>query len=311
MNIGIRALETFIPKNRQSVEDVLRENECTEMEIKLFKRIHKLNQVPIVNEGQRLEETLSIPLKKLFKSSKKNKIELVLYTHTIIPQVPYNYELIYRVLKQFELEKVTYYGISHFNCASFFTGLEMANDFLQKSPDDCEVLIISGDQTNFMTESRYLQKSSIIGDSSAAMILGKNVESRQILSINTLIDAKFHAGIYANKKEVNEFNQVYIERISKLIDGTLEKCNLSLKDIDWIIPHNVNITTWRKIAKEKQFDFNKIMTHLIEKIGHTYCTDAQLNLEYAESEGLLKKGDLCLLIGVGLGAFFGASLIKI
>ncbi|MBO1912864.1 hypothetical protein J4G37_49680, partial [Microvirga sp. 3-52] len=104
---------------------------------------------------------------------------------------------------------------------------------------------------------------------------------------------------------------VYIERISKLIDGTLEKCNLSLKDIDWIIPHNVNITTWRKIAKEKQFDFNKIMTHLIEKIGHTYCTDAQLNLEYAESEGLLKKGDLCLLIGVGLGAFFGASLIKI
>ncbi|MBO1915141.1 hypothetical protein J4G37_61235, partial [Microvirga sp. 3-52] len=97
---------------------------------------------------QRLEETLSIPLKKLFKSSKKNKIELVLYTHTIIPQVPYNYELIYRVLKQFELEKVTYYGISHFNCASFFTGLEMANDFLQKSPDDCEVLIISGDQTN-------------------------------------------------------------------------------------------------------------------------------------------------------------------
>lgn len=311
MNIGIKALETFIPDNRQSVEEILGENECTDIEMKILKRIHKLKQVPIVNEGQRLEETLSIPLTKLFQSTKAHKIDLVLYTHTIIPQVPYNYELIYKVLKQFGLEKVTYYGISHFNCASFFTGLEIANNVLQRATDDSEVLIISGDQTNFMTESRYLQKSSIIGDASAAMILGNNVQTRQVLSVNTLIDANYYTGIYANKKEVNKFNQVYIERISKLIDGTLEKCNLSLNDIDWIIPHNVNITTWRKFASVKKFDFNKIMTDLIGEIGHTYCTDAQLNLEYAEKKGLIKTGDLCLMIGVGLGAFFGASLIKI
>ncbi|GIP63146.1 3-oxoacyl-[acyl-carrier-protein] synthase III C-terminal domain-containing protein [Virgibacillus pantothenticus] len=311
MTIGIKALSTYIPAGRQSVETILEDNGCTHKDIKLFRRIHKLRQVPIVEEGQKLEETLSKSLEDIIQLYPNHKIKLVLYTHTIIPQVPYNYELMYRLLKEFNLHNIDYYGISHANCASFFIGLKTAVDFLRKSTAESEVLIISGDQTNFMSESRYLTKSSIIGDSSAAMIISNRPKEKEILSTHVMADTRFFYGIYALKEEVDQFNKSYSNNLNRLIDQTITKANIDLNNIDWILPHNVNATTWRNFSRERGFDPKKIMTDLIEEIGHTYCTDAQINLNYGLKNGKIKPGHLCLLIGVGVGSFFGASVVRI
>lgn len=311
MTIGIKDLSTYIPSNRQSVESILKENGCSSVDIRFFKRILQLKQVPIVEEGQKLEETLSIALDKIFEGYYDHKIKLILYTHSIIPQVPYNYELMYRLLKKYNLHNIDNYGISHANCASFFMGLEVAEDFLQHSNEESEVLIISGDQTNFMAEGRYLPKSSIIGDSSAAMILSNNPQGMEILSTKVITDTRFYNGIYANKEEIRQFNKSYLHNMNELINRTIEEANVTLKDIDWILPHNVNITTWQNFSRDCNFATEKIMTNLIKDIGHTYCTDSQINLYYGLNYGKINPGDLCLLIGVGLGSFFGASLIEV
>lgn len=309
--LGIKDLSAYIPKNRQSLNQIMELNNCTTKELKILQRMHKLKQVPIVDNGQKLEDTLSLSIAEIFKRNTTEKIKLVLYSHTIIGQVPYNYDLMFKVLKKFNLHKTQYYGISHFNCASFFYALKIAMDFLTNSPEDTEVLIISGDQTNFLPEARYIPNSSIMGDSSTAMLLSNKVNSHKILSVDTLSDTRFYNGIYAEKEETKLFNSVYFDNLNKVIQKVLLKKNLILQDIDWIIPHNVNFTTWNKFSKNYGFRIDKILTDLIGDISHTYNTDAQINLEYGIKTGKIKEGQLCLLVGVGLGSFFGACIIKI
>lgn len=311
MLIGIKDLSAYIPRNRQDLNQIMKLNNCPPKELKILQRMLKLKQVPIVDDGQKLEDTLSFSIAKIIKPNATEKIKLVLYSHTVIGQVPYNYDLMYKVLKKFNLHKTQFYGISHFNCASFFKALELSMDFLRNSPEDTEVLIISGDQTNFLSETRHIPNSSIMGDSSTAMLLSNNANSHKILSVATLSDTRFYNGLYAEREETKLFNTVYFDNLNKVIHKVLLKKNLNLQDIDWIVPHNVNFATWDKYSKNSGFEIGKILTDLIEDISHTYNTDSQINLEYGMKVGKIKKGQLCLLVGVGLGSFFGACIIEI
>lgn len=310
MGIGISKLSTYIPDNRELVEDVIEKVGGGRSESKLLTRVLGLKQVPVVEHSQKLEDTLSMSLKELLENEFKDDIKLVLYAHTLIPQVPHNYQLLHKVLNRYGLAHVGSYGISHMNCASFFKALEVAELYLEKCQEKSKVLVLSGDQTNFISQARYLPKSSVIGDASSAMLVSNYSDINRIISTGTLTDTRFYNGIYAQERELKNFNRSYTDNLNKLINNVLEKSKRKLEEVDWIIPHNVNKTTWENFSKSRGFNYENILTDQIEEIGHTYCTDAQLNYDYGVKKNKINSGDLCLWIGVGLGSYYGACLIQ-
>jgi 3-oxoacyl-[acyl-carrier-protein] synthase III len=311
VTIGISNLSTYLPQDRESVGEIITKVGGRGSEKKLLTRILGLNQVPIVKYGQKLEETLSIPLENLLDMESAENLKLILYAHTIIPQVPSNYELVHKVVSKYHLEHIDSYGISHLNCASIYKAIEVAREFLMKQSEESKILILCGDQTNFMPQARHLTKSSVIGDAASAMFVNNYTEKNTILSTSTIADTRFYNGIYSNSTELQNFNKSYMPNLNKLIDNVLNEAGLTLHDIDWIVPHNVNKTTWRNFSKERNFNYEKILTEQIKEIGHTYCTDAQLNFNIAIHNEKVIPGDLCLWIGVGLGCYFGACLIRV
>ncbi|OIU69825.1 3-oxoacyl-[acyl-carrier-protein] synthase III C-terminal domain-containing protein [Rossellomorea aquimaris] len=311
MTIGISNLSTYLPEDRESVGEIITRVGGRGSETKLMTRILGLNHVPIVKDGQRLEETLSIPLENLLDMESAENLKLILYAHTIIPQVPSNYELLHKVASRYQLEHIDRYGISHLNCASIYKAIEVAKDFLLKQSEESKVLILCGDQTNFMPQARHLTKSSVIGDAASAMFISNYTEKNTILSTATLADTRFHNGIYSDSSELKNFNKSYMPNLNKLIDHILDEAGLTLNDVDWVVPHNVNKTTWRNFSEERDFNLEKILTEQINEIGHTYCTDAQLNFNFALRNNKIVPGDLCLWVGVGLGCYFGACLIRV
>lgn len=310
MQIGIREIVTYIPEGRQSIEELFRENQLSGTELRLMKRFHGLSHVPIVENGKKIEELLVMPLMEIFQENPNHNIKLIIYAHTGL-HVPYNYDLLYKVLRQFDLQDIHSLGFSHLNCASFFTALKTSYIFLKDFPPGAEVLILSGDQTNFLPEGRYLPKSSIMGDSATALILNNEMDSKTIRSIVTFHDVKFYQGVYANEKEMRLFYKTYEKNLDRLISETIEKANIHLEEIDWIVPHNVNMTTWKSFSRRNSFDLDKIILDLIPEIAHTFNTDAQINFDYGLKKGKIRKGDICLLIGIGLGSFLGSCIIKV
>lgn len=306
----IQDIEVYIPENMQPIDELLQFNGFNDRVIKIFKRFHKLNQVPIVKHTQKLEETLTKSLEKISIKYDLKSVDLVIYTHSLIPQVPYDYNLLYNVLKSFNIEQIPAYGISHLNCASFFGALAYARDFFIKNSEAESILIITGDQANFIPEVRFIDGATVMGDAATVTLITKNGDYNRMLSLNLYISTKQYTGYDSTPEELHESNKFYISDLSYSIEKVLNDAKCTLEDIKIIFPHNVNRTTWVNFCKANKIMLDKVLLDLVPKYGHLYCSDSQINLSYALQNNLLNKGDKYLLVGVGLGPIFGTALFE-
>ncbi|ETT86892.1 3-oxoacyl-[acyl-carrier-protein] synthase III C-terminal domain-containing protein [Viridibacillus sp. FSL R5-0477] len=307
MSFGIAKIGTYIPSLRQKIDEVLEYSGCNEREIKLMKRLHNIHQVPIVENGQRLEETLRYALLDLHLDI---KVDLVLYAHSLLAQVPHDYGLLNKVLMPFDLLSTKKFGIAQEACASSFYAMELADLYFAKKKNVNTILLILGDQSNMTTRLRYIENSTVIGDSAVAVLLQKKNETNKVLSIGVYRDTRFNQGFYENPQKTALFNEEYVSIIIKAIHETLTKANVVLDEIQYILPYNVNKMTWRKFSKLTHFPLENIILDLLPEIGHTYTTDCFINLDYLQSQNRLKKGDKILMVSVGLGCFVGSAVIE-
>jgi 3-oxoacyl-[acyl-carrier-protein] synthase-3 len=113
--------------------------------------------------------------------------------------------------------------------------------------------------------------------------------------------------IYMNGPEIFNFT---INNIPPLINATLKKNKLTLKDVDYFIFHQANKFMLnylrRKLGiKENQFHLDLEMT------GNTVSSTIPIALTQALERNKIKEGDKVLIAGFGVGLSWGATVIKI
>jgi 3-oxoacyl-[acyl-carrier-protein] synthase-3 len=88
----------------------------------------------------------------------------------------------------------------------------------------------------------------------------------------------------------------------------LERNEITLDMVDWIVPHQANrriteaICEHFKIPKEKVYDN-------IEFVGNTSGGSIAIALDEMVEKGLLKKGQLIALAALGAGITYGSALL--
>lgn len=87
----------------------------------------------------------------------------------------------------------------------------------------------------------------------------------------------------------------------------LERNNLTINDISWLVPHQANIRIISSVGDTLGFPEEKVMVN-IHKYGNT--TAATLPLCLWEYESRLKKNDLLVLTAFGGGFTWGSTLLK-
>jgi 3-oxoacyl-[acyl-carrier-protein] synthase III len=110
--------------------------------------------------------------------------------------------------------------------------------------------------------------------------------------------------------ETRAFNAEFLDRLDDVVDECLARAGKRLADVDWILPSNVNELTWSRFARARRYPHERIFTELICTLGHTMTIDAFLNLEMAARGGRICAGDTCLLLGIGTGSYFAATLLE-
>jgi 3-oxoacyl-[acyl-carrier-protein] synthase-3 len=119
------------------------------------------------------------------------------------------------------------------------------------------------------------------------------------------VDKHLHF-IHMNGSEVYKF----ATRVVALSAGrVLEKCHLTVEDIDLFVPHQANIRIIHAAATKLGLAPEKVYTNL-QRYGNTSCASIPLCLSEARAEGRLKQGDVALLMGFGAGLTWGACLIE-
>ena len=81
------------------------------------------------------------------------------------------------------------------------------------------------------------------------------------------------------------------------------------EDIDLIIPHQPNMRILDKVIERLNIPLEKILLN-VESLGNMASGSLPVTLAMAREEGRLKEGDLCLIVGYGSGATWGATLYQ-
>jgi len=97
--------------------------------------------------------------------------------------------------------------------------------------------------------------------------------------------------------------------MKKAIEEVIINNNISLDNINWIIPHQPSLPLVKHFAKKIKYPLSRMIVHM-EDIGDTADACLPISLDLANKEGKFKKGDIILLVAAGAGWMYGANLIK-
>lgn len=112
--------------------------------------------------------------------------------------------------------------------------------------------------------------------------------------------------IYMEGNEVFKFAVRKMEEISLKV---IQKTNLKLQDIDFLVPHQANMRIIESARKKLKLREDKVYINL-ENYGNMSSASIPVALDEAVRKNKIKNNDVILLIGFGGGLTWGAMVLK-
>ena len=100
-----------------------------------------------------------------------------------------------------------------------------------------------------------------------------------------------------------------IRSMEEAISNVLEQGNVSIKDIDLLVPHQANVRILDLLAERTGIGKGKIFIN-VDRYGNTSSASVPIALDEARKEGLLPEGSLCVMAAFGGGFTWGAVLVR-
>ncbi len=107
--------------------------------------------------------------------------------------------------------------------------------------------------------------------------------------------------------------KVYVFAVSVLVDiirTLLERNNISIDEVDYIVPHQANIRIIEAAAKRADIPMDKFFTNL-QEYANTSAASIPIALDEMRRNGLLRPGALILTVGFGAGLAYGGNVIRL
>jgi len=330
MGVRIESINYYLPKKIITNSEL--EKEFPEWNAEKIESKVGIKQRHIVADNETALDLAYEASKFAMKGFDKDQIDFIL----LCTQSPDFFLPTSACILQDKLQLRQNIGAFDFNlgCSGFIYGLSIAKGLIN-SKIAKNVLLITSE-----TYSKYIHKldkanRSIFGDAAAATIITESSEE-QIYnfelgtdgsgmcnliiengatrnkidhSINqNLINGEFKNpnNLYMNGPEIFNFT---IDMVPKAIKGCLEKNNLSLEEIDYVIFHQANKYMLDYLRKKLKITNDKFYINMINT-GNTVSATIPIALKDAEDNGIIKKGQKILLCGFGVGYSWGATIIK-
>lgn len=218
-------------------------------------------------------------------------------------------------------------------CSGFVYGLQLADSLIKTGTYRCILLVGSEIQStaiNLTTEGRDI--AVIFGDGAGAAVLVPTENKNEgILSHALHAEGSFAKELWCDapgsidkirmtddimkpERKYPYMNGRYVfkhavTRFPEVIQEALAKVNLTISDIDLLIPHQANKRITDAIGAALNLSEDKVFSN-IHKYGNTTAASIPIAWSEAISENRLKRGDLLVLAAFGSGFTWGSVVIK-
>lgn len=184
-------------------------------------------------------------------------------------------------------------GLSQQACTGLLFAIRFSRSLLISEESLRKILVVTSDR--FPEGARYEQAYNVISDGAAACIVG-----RDPLGFRYIAGAAITNGALASATD-DETVGTYFGFMNQCIQDVLRQARLTIDEIDWIIPQNMNLKAWQIFARILQVEESKIACPSLREVGHMISGDNLLNLKRLDEAGQIKKGSKVLLPMAGFG----------
>ena len=332
----IKAVEYYLPNNLVTNDDLDREHPNWGIN-KLASKTGVFSRFIVGNE----ETSLDLSLKAIEKLITKTNLDLqevdalIVCTQTPDFIMPPNACLIHGKLG---LRQNTIAFDINLACSGYVYGLDIINSLIASGRSN-KILFVTGD-----TYSKYIHPDDravkcLFGDGVAVTLIESSDDESGIIDVHSGTNGTKYDRFYIEaggckmpktpetKKEFsdNSGNTRTKEHISmdgfgvlsffgtlipKEVKIILKKNNLVLDDIDAFLFHQASHLALNAISKALKISDDKMIIDMSD-IGNLVSASIPVALSRALEKGSIKKGNLVLLCGFGVGLSWGTVLIKI
>lgn len=100
-----------------------------------------------------------------------------------------------------------------------------------------------------------------------------------------------------------------VKKVPEVVEELLEKAQITMDDIDYLILHQANRRIVEAVAKRLKTDIRKFPMNLWE-YGNTSSASIPILLDEMNRQGKLQRGQRLIVAGFGAGLSWGASLVE-
>ncbi len=198
-------------------------------------------------------------------------------------------------------------------CAGFVYGITIAGQFIQNGTYE-RALVIGADTFSKVTDWNR-RDCVVFGDGAGAVVLERNDRKNALFSSVLFAEGEGmnHFTIYPGDSYFTMNGKAVYEKATTAVPECIQQIlcinGLGLEDVSMIIPHQATARVLKRVAEVLNIPFSQIQTNL-ESYANTAGATVPLLLDQVNRRGLLHEGDLLLLVSIGAGWAWGASLYR-
>ena len=194
-------------------------------------------------------------------------------------------------------------------CTGFVYALELASSLIQQ-PKYRKALVIGAETLSNVLDYTDRNTCILFGDGAGAVVIEKGNDNNLGYFYNTSkpdMTNTLDVGTYI-KMDGRKVFLFAVDVVEKSILKVLEDENLTIDDIDHIIPHQANERIIMSVAKSMNVSMDKFVMN-IASYGNTSAASIPLTLsEYKEKHKETKR---VLFVGFGGGFTYGSAIVEV
>ncbi len=221
-------------------------------------------------------------------------------------------------------------------CSGFIYALSIADQYIKTGMYQ-NILVIGSEvqSTGLDMTTRGRSVSVIFGDGAGAAIISRETEpNKGILSTHLHSEGQYAEELYLKApgmgdrwvtdilKDNNPDDESYypymngqyvfkhaIARFSEVITEALEANQLTIQDLNLLVPHQANLRISQYIQQKFGLKDEQVYNN-IQRYGNTTAASVPIALTEAWEAGKIKSGDLVVLAAFGSGFTWGSAIIR-
>ncbi len=307
---ALDAVASYVPGQRFPIEDLAEPLELTDRQVKLFRRFHGLAKV--CREPDRsLADLLTAVAGQLTElSGQEHLVRYVLYARSIAVAVPFPLNPLHDLCRELGLGHAIAFTVTHHACASGLLAVDVAGRLLASDGEPGALALVLAGEKTFTEDAQYVPETTFFGEGASACLVSADGQRDRMLSYATIIRGDFDGRLGDDAELLSRYQKVYPDSLAEVIHQATELAGIKLDELSLILPHNVNVVSWRRLCRRLDFPIERVVLDNVPVTGHNFAADPFINYRTAADRGLFNPGDRYLVAAAGLGATFSAMVFE-